>query len=143
TIVRGEVNGGRYTPVFRFQVDGKLTEENREQGQYHFSLRQLAAESEHEPVDGPRLAGSLNLQTMNVEVELDRFTVETRQGDVLPRRLRQWWQMMQPEGEFSSIRISYDPEAKAFAALLDVTNTALTLPYLNPEAAHDAEQSYE
>jgi len=138
SIVRGEVQQGVYTPLFEFRVEGTLTEAETDEDAYYFALRQVDAAA-----DGTPLRGRLNLRTMNVEVELDRFVVEARQGDMLPNRLRHWWQRMQPEGQFSAIRLSYDPEVQAFAAVLEVQDSALTLPWFKVEGDNkeDGEQA--
>ena len=124
-IIRGEYQNGEYQLLITMEVNGKFNEKIDQPNHYSFALSQggLAGDT------GGQLNGSLDLETLNVRVEGERFGFETDQAQALPLRLRRWREMMEPKGEISAFNVSYDSENQIFRAMIEVRGISLTLPY--------------
>lgn len=124
-IIRGEYQNGEYQLLITMEVNGKFNEKIDQPNHYSFALSQGGSAGD----TGGQLNGSLDLETLNVRVEGERFGFETDQAQALPLRLRRWWEMMEPKGEISAFNVSYDSENQIFRAMIEVRGISLTLPY--------------
>jgi len=109
----------------KMHLNGTLTESLDDSHAYFFNLRQQLADDK----DGPTLNGSFHLKSLRVDGELQKFFIEGPHRNILPSRMRAWWDQLSPEGSFPKVTFGYDPEIGAHA-VLEVQNVALTLPYL-------------
>lgn len=101
-----EVGPGGFKPLGSLQLDGTLTENPCQRGEYLFVLRQRG------PADGPDpvLRGSLDLNGMKSRVVVEHFSLDHPQRNFLPKRLRDWWDRLEPEGSLPTIEVAYDPD---------------------------------
>ncbi|MCE9591531.1 MAG: AsmA-like C-terminal region-containing protein [Planctomycetes bacterium] len=122
----GESDAGKYTELGTMAIGGNLTSSEAHPGVYQFMLRQVR-EGE---VEGPALSGSFDVLRRTMDAKLDRFTLDQPQRDVLPRRLREWWDLLEPAGSFPTVSFGYDPDpAIGLHAVLELKNAQITLPY--------------
>lgn len=120
-----ELEAGRYLPLGRIHVEGRLAQHADQPGAYSFSLRQM---TEHRP--DAQIRGRFNLRDLSVSAELDRFAFDSPYGAVLPRKLRTWWQRLQPTGSLPMFRIAYDPDPRiGLYAIIELRDLEMSLPY--------------
>jgi hypothetical protein len=130
TIEFAELDEGRLLSLGKVQIDGKLTQIARQPGAYFFSLRQMT-----EARPEAQLTGRFNLRDLSVSAELDSFSFSNPYGDMLPRKLRTWWQRMSPAGSLPTVRVAYDPDpAVGLHVVIEVRDVELSLPYADPTA---------
>ncbi len=125
----GEVAAGRFETLGTVQLSGNLLPAVDRRGVYFFSLRQqpTQASSSH---PGPVLAGKLDLQRLTVEAGVEQLTFGSPQRSMLPRRLRRWWDLLEPVGSLPSVQFGYNPDPQVgFYADLQLNDIAITLPY--------------
>lgn len=142
-IVWGDELNGDYQERFSTQVDGKLTESSTIDDTYYLSLRST---SQGDIESSPTLAGRLNLETKEIDVEVEDFTLVQGQQNALPRNVRKWWATLNPEGSVPRVSMGYVPLPKddavvdknqkghsGFRIVIEVQGVALSLPYLGDE----------
>ncbi len=120
-----ELEGDRLLPLGKIQIDGKLARVAEHPGTYFFALRQMAADRTE-----AQLTGRFNLHDLSVAAELDSFSFDNPYGSILPRKLRAWWQRLNPAGSMPTFRIAYDPDPTiGMHAVIEVRDVELSLPY--------------
>jgi hypothetical protein len=124
----GEVDiDGTYRHLGDMQLEGTLTETTSQTATYLFNLRQQRRSGE----PGPTLSGTFDLQNLRISGKLERFFVDSPQRNILPNRLRSWWDELRPEGKFPTVTFGYDPDPTiGFHAVLELEDIKLSLPYL-------------
>ena len=127
-----EIEDGRLLPLGRFHVEGRLTQAGPDPGMYTFALRQMT-----DARPDAQLTGHFSLKDLSVSAELDRFAFDNPYGSVLPRKLRAWWQRLDPAGSLPMFRIAYEPEL-GLHAIIEVRGMELTLPWGDATDGPDA-----
>lgn len=126
----GEISQSQYTTLGTINLSGGLSTLPGQKNVYSYLLRQDAANNLPTP-SSPTLSGQFNLENLAVTAKLDRFTFEGSHRQVLPRRLRLWWDQFEPQGSLPEVEFGYDP-ALGMHAVLEVKDASLTLPYSDP-----------
>lgn len=129
----GEIADDRYAALGEIRLDGTLTESQRQSGQYDVILRQASGDGVKDAADedSPVLRGTLQTGLhLSVRAILENFSLERPHRNLLPRRLREWWDRLSPQGSLSTVEVSYgtDPSV-GLHAILAIDHGALRLPY--------------
>ena len=122
--VFGEVRRGKYRQIESVDLTGNLVAEAGRPTSYKITLI-------HKPTDdtlGTTLEASFDTHAMTASAMLERFALDSPLLKVLPHRVRQWWDRLEPTGQVPPIVFGYAPNT-GFYAQLEVHNFALTLPY--------------
>ena len=130
-ILFAEHDPSQHTVLGKLLLEGRLFESIEQDDAYFFNLRQQLPKGE----TGPTLRGSFDLKNRRVAGKLERFFIQGPQRNILPRRMRTWWDQLQPAGSFPTVQVGYDPDPEiGFHAVLELHQVALTLPYLEANA---------
>lgn len=123
-----EVRGGKFEPVGSLEIEGTLTEEPTQHGRYNFVLRQESAEL---PLtEQPVLRGEVQLEDFEVRAVLEHFGIDHPQRNLLPRRMREWWDHLAPQGELPTIEVAYSADPGiGLQATIALARGEITLPY--------------
>lgn len=123
----GELSDAGFTAMGSLNLSGNLTQDVDQPHSYTYILRQ---EQETGTV-GPVLSGSLDLDSLTVQGQVERFSFQGPQRNILPKQFRAWWDSFEPQGNFPTVRFGYDPEHKdRFQAELMLEDVELTLGFL-------------
>lgn len=130
----GEIVQGQYATLGTINLSGGLSTMPGQKNVYSYLLRQdadAASGNAAPPRATPSLSGQFNLDNLAVTAKLDRFTFEGSHRQVLPRKLRLWWDQYDPKGSLPEVEFGYDPTL-GMHAVLEVKDASLTLPYSDP-----------
>jgi len=133
----GGLDQHQYKPLGSIYLSGNLVSLPDTPRTYVFSLQQHYPDATPDTPeqDGPTLRGRFDLRKLSVSASLDHLRVDPRHRVVLPERLRQWWDLLQPVGDLSTVRFGYDPDpAVGLNAELELSNAQLTWPYGETDA---------
>jgi hypothetical protein len=127
TAVFGKVEGGRYEQVDSVELTGNLLLDETRRGTYALTLVHHAAD---EPAPGATLEGWFDTHSLQARGRLERFGPRSPLLNVLPQRVRQWWQLLEPTGTVTPVTFGYDPRPDGgFFGRVSVADFELTLPY--------------
>lgn len=130
-VIFSELDGRQFTPLGNLRLSGTLTETPEKDKTYFFKLRQDSGPN----ADGPTLSGQFDLRKLAITGRLERFVLEGPQRNILPRRLRAWWDTLEPSGSFPTVAFGYDPDpAIGLHVLFQVHDVELSLPYVEDRA---------
>jgi len=129
TIQFGQIQGGVYERLGSIDVSGQLSTIPDQQGLYYYMLRQ-ERQDDDAPV-GPALSGQFNLNNLAFTARLEHFAIEEAHRQMLPSKLRAWWDQLQPRGSLPEVQFGYDPSL-GMHAQLEVKDVAITLPGSDP-----------
>ncbi|QNN21633.1 hypothetical protein HED60_04875 [Planctomycetales bacterium ZRK34] len=136
-VAYGEVYGGEYQS-WGLDVTGRLNPDTDQAGLYHFELYQLPDKDDQvltttgDPNTAPALTGRFDLEKLEVSVQLVGSGLVNPHRTVMPRQIRQWWDMFEPSGALPQIQFEYD-DAAGFHAVVSFSDVALTLPQLSTD----------
>lgn len=119
----GIIEKGRYTYSDSIRIVGNLTSAPGKPSAYFFTLEQKIKDS----VD-PLLRGEFDLDRLTFELKLDNLAFESPHRNLLKQQWRKIWDLFEPKGDFSTIRVTYDPR-QGLRAELAVRSVELSLPY--------------
>jgi len=144
----GEIVDGRYQARGRLRFEGGLNRAGEQRGRYHISLRQLAPVRKRaatqpltttragsaESADPPptTITGRLDTREHAAELTLHRFRFQGPQRNLLPARIRQWWDRLDPAGALPTVKARFAPGAdgklRLTRARLEMKGLALSMP---------------
>jgi hypothetical protein len=121
-----QTEGERFEALGALVVQGHLRQDTAQPGRYWFVLQQ----DDGEESDEPALRGQFDLNQLSVDAVVEHFRFDRPQRNLLPRRLRDWWDRLEPQGSLPTIELTYDPTSgTGLRARLDVSDVSLRLPY--------------
>ena len=131
----GRYGAGEYTERGTVRFDGQLTQQALNPDTYRYRLQQHTSGTMPEP----QISGTLDVAKHRYTAQLDQFRFTPEQRHLLPRRLRQFWDRLDPAGSLPQVTVKYDADGGLHAQML-VEDVALNLPVPEIEARlHDVE----
>jgi len=122
----GTMDNGKYTLLQTLDLSGSLTASARREDVYQFMLHKTRSTTEANEV----LTGSVNMRSGALRGSLANVHSDSRLVWLLPRKVRTWWQSLNPTGAVP-ITFGLHPESDAnFFAELVLQDVGLTLPFL-------------
>ncbi|MCC7406714.1 MAG: hypothetical protein IT442_01495 [Phycisphaeraceae bacterium] len=124
--VFGRFTDGRYEAFKTIDLTGNMMPDPDTAGQYRITL--LHQNPDGSP--GAALTSHFDPAHRTIAAKLDHFDLQSPLLNLLPARVRQWWERLEPAGTVSPITFGYDPDpAVGFYASLAVEDFSLSLPY--------------
>ena len=120
----GQVIDGDYARTDAIMLNGDVNRSPGLDRVFDFELWQTQG-----PLPTPAVVGRFNLETLAVDAQLKHFSFAGGERNMLPRRLRPYWDQLAPAGDFPLATLSYDPNPDAgLHAAIDIRNASVTLP---------------
>lgn len=126
----GEVHAGRYQSTGELFLAGGLTPDALQRRLYHFEMFQYTPGTP-EAATGPLLSGQLDMIALEVKAELADFAFIDPHRNMLPRQIRKWWDLFDPDGSLPNIKFDYDPKLGPQGEVR-LDGLSITLPQLSP-----------
>lgn len=126
TTIFGQVLNGRYEEIDAVELTGNLLLDAQRRGTYALTLVHHSTDD----AVGATLEGWFDTRTLQARGRLERFGPQSPLLNVLPQRVRTWWQRLEPTGTVTPVTFGYDPRPDGgFFGRVAVTDFELTLPY--------------
>ncbi|MCC7204669.1 MAG: hypothetical protein IT441_06290 [Phycisphaeraceae bacterium] len=124
--VFGRVIDGKYEAFKTIDLTGNMMPDPDAAGQYRITLLHQNADGS----PGAALTSHFDPARRSISARLEHFDLQSPLFNLLPARVRQWWERLEPAGTVSPITFGYDPDpAVGFYASLAVDDFSLSLPY--------------
>lgn len=129
-VQRGEIRDGEYRRLARIEsMAGSLLETEPGSGTYAFRIGQALTDGGK----GPMFSGQIDLHRSGTYARLDGLPFDSPLWDLLPQRLRDMWDRLEPSGTLTTGSFEYDGGGDAgVRAIFDLEDSSITLPVTEP-----------